>query len=200
MPIAPAPAFQYAVRGNALTADPVEEQAHDQRDRDLEDFLSQLAQWVGYAPGGTPPMTGPPAYAFYAFTGSGYATPPALQVWPMNVVIEALNVTASGSTVTVLVAGVFHVHCQFTYHSTTQGNYAVVRMYHNRGATAIRGVDGVDAGTIVNGYCGVTADGIFTCQANDTFQFAFQSNVGQTIDRDDGAGFWRSYVTLDKIA
>jgi hypothetical protein len=53
MPIAPAPPFQYALRGAAVADDPITAQNHEQRDRDLEDFLSRLASFVSYTPGGS---------------------------------------------------------------------------------------------------------------------------------------------------
>jgi hypothetical protein len=49
--------FQYALRGDTITDDPLVAQAVDQRDRDLEDFLSQLYRT---ASSGVPGPPGPP--------------------------------------------------------------------------------------------------------------------------------------------
>jgi hypothetical protein len=182
MPVAPAPPFQFALRGPNVADDPIQAQAISQRDRDVEDFLSQLAQFTGWYPG-APAGAGRAQYYWSSrLTNTNMG---AAEVFvPVAAAYSAAGFTLQGGSVVCQQAGKYMVTCVMSCNNSVAGSTFWNRIAQWRGATQI--VQWSNYGlAAVSGYpySHVTAVALLDMAVGDGITLSCQAaEAGHTID------------------
>jgi hypothetical protein len=179
--------FQYALRGDHLHPpySPEEQEKavfHEQRDRDLEDFLSQLAQFTGWYPG-APAGAGRAQYYWSSRLVNTNMTATEVQV-PVAAAYSAAGFTLQGGSVVCQQAGKYMVTCVMSQNSSVAGGLHWNRIAQWRGATQI--VQWSNYGlAAVSGYPygQVTAVALLDMAVGDGITLSCQAaEAGHTID------------------
>lgn len=198
MPVAPAPPFQYALRGAAVAGDPTTVQAHEQRDRDLEDFLSQLAQWVGFVPpsgggGGLGYLTSWLGCSIGQKALTANNTPENINTLQAPYGSSGFHLSAANSRIMCDVAGRYRVSCYLSGQSSGSTPWVGVQLQHFRGATLTRQFEHVESGVAASsptGFSGPMVEGVLDMLVGDEIQLNGYTYIPTfTIDA-------RSYVMI----
>jgi hypothetical protein len=166
--------FQYALRGNAIADDPIEAEAHEQRDRDLEDFLSQISRFIGYVPGGS--AVGVANFWISRLTFNTAIGTAATQL-PIDTAAGAAGFTLSGGQVVCGVAGRYRASALLTINSTVSGTTHWLGIRHYRGATLQIEWNSISESAIGGyPYHQIVTEGLYDMLAGDTLMVVSNAN------------------------
>lgn len=167
--------FQYALRGANVLNDPISAQDVSQRDRDLEDYLNALSQWVGYVPGGA----GGGAYWYGNFPAATSLPANVVTLVPMSAPSAAVGFTLVGGQARCDVAGTYLVNLCLTTRDTV-GNYMQAEVRQTRAGTTIRGSTSLAAMTTF--WAQVVVTSIHNLQVGDLIGVYANGDATRTTD------------------